>query len=98
MKRRSFLRRAAASISAATVPSQLTSVNSSSGEPSHENGHTAFRTETLPFREMLASYGHPKDHGKGNSWNRKFWNRTLTKWSRKGFNVSTWLGPAQEST
>ena len=98
MKRRSFLRRAAASISAATVPSQLTSVNSSSGEPSHENGHTAFRSETLAFRAMLASYGHPKDQGKGNFWNREFWNRTLTEWSREGFNVAIWLGPGEVST
>jgi len=98
MKRRSFLSRAAASISAAVVPRRLASANSAAGEASCNNGPSAPEPGLLPFRALLASYGHPKDQAKGNFWNNDFWNRTLTQWSQEGFNVVIWLGPSEVST
>jgi hypothetical protein len=98
MRRRSFLWRAAASVSAAVFPSGSAAANLSAAGLPRGAGQTPSDSESLPFRAMLASYGHPRDQDKGNFWNKEYWDRILTQWSKESFHVVIWLGTSEVST
>ena len=104
MKRRSFLRRAAASLSAGFFSMSGVRAGEASPVGSAHAGVTPGCQPDLPFRAMLVGYPHIKETPGGGAgraggfFDRDHWNRKLTQWSREGFNVAVWIGPSEVLT